>query len=474
VLKIAASSAPLAARARRRAPPPRAALSDIMSTSRHTTMMCPLAVVRALVAAACCCWLCCAAAAHAVNPQQRHRLQPSAGRVIHMAGQSPGEFQGYSSFLPAATRPAVFTTYFRLEELLEDDQKAERYLTETRDGLDKLGDSQHVVLPHISLDLTTHDAGGHTDGRSVPAAVIAGRYDGALRRFADAVPLLGRPLFLRIGYEFNGHWNNYSAPDYLLAWRRIEHVLAANATTRDTVALVWDMSCDAVARADPCTTAAECWKQFWPGNDVVDWVGVNVFQSGRGRNFSSMPNSSCVLGFADEAARRGWPVLIAESMPRFYPTSERRSWDAWFAPFFNQLMPHPAVQGWSYIDRDCSNGSRTRKACVGGLWGGGRPFHRSVFSRKFGLECVWCMLYVSCHANKKGTAGADARVEPPAAAYVGARYRQAIAQGQGNGSGPFVHGGTLADTCVALGVRSCSPTAAEVVHPRERHTVVFI
>ena len=143
-----------------------------------------------------------------------HRLQPGLGRIIHMAGQSTTEFNGYNSFLPAATRPAAFTQYFALSELLEDNHKAERYFTDIREKLDGLGDEQHVVLPHISVSMTKN-VDGRTDGTSVPAAVIAGKYDAALKQFADAIPLLGRPLFLRIGYEFNGHWNNYSAPQYV-------------------------------------------------------------------------------------------------------------------------------------------------------------------------------------------------------------------------------------------------------------------
>ena len=216
-----------------------------------------------------------------------HRLQPASGRIVHMAGQSATEFRGYNSFLPVATRPVALTQYFSLSELLEDDHKAERYFTEIRQELDGLGDTRYVVLPHISISLT-QNVNGHTDGTSVPAAIIAGKYDAALQQFADAVPLIGRPLFLRIGYEFNGHWNNYSAPEYVQAWRRIEAALAANKTTRDTIALVWDMSCDAVPTSDACVTAADCWSKYWPGDDVVDWTGVNVFQSGRGRQVSML------------------------------------------------------------------------------------------------------------------------------------------------------------------------------------------
>ena len=137
-----------------------------------------------------------------------HRLQPASGRIVHMAGQSPTEFSGYSSFLPDVTRPVAFTTYFTLSELLEDKNKAERYFTEMREELDGLGDTQHVVLPHISVSMTKN-VDGPTDGSSIPAAVIAGKYDSALKQFADAIPLLGRPLFLRIGYEFNSIQFNY-------------------------------------------------------------------------------------------------------------------------------------------------------------------------------------------------------------------------------------------------------------------------
>ena len=38
--------------------------------------------------------------------------------------------------------------------------------------------------------------------------------------------------------------------------------LAKNTTTRSKVALVWDMSCDAVAPADACTTPSECFDQY--------------------------------------------------------------------------------------------------------------------------------------------------------------------------------------------------------------------
>ena len=48
------------------------------------------------------------------------------------------------------------------------------------------------------------------------------------------------------------------------------------------MASVWDYSCDAAGKK------AQDW---YPGDDVVDWWGVNIFSG------SSAPDSSCVKAF---------------------------------------------------------------------------------------------------------------------------------------------------------------------------------
>ena len=82
-----------------------------------------------------------------------HRLQPPSSRVVHMAGQSTTEFGAYSSYLSSTTRPAGYTSYLQITELLEDSGKSARYLADMRSTLDALGDAEHVVLPHVSEPL---------------------------------------------------------------------------------------------------------------------------------------------------------------------------------------------------------------------------------------------------------------------------------------------------------------------------------
>lgn len=44
-----------------------------------------------------------------------------------------------------------------------------------------------------------------------------------------------RPLYVRIGYEFNGQWNNYSESSYPQAFNRVAKVLRET----NMVATVW-------------------------------------------------------------------------------------------------------------------------------------------------------------------------------------------------------------------------------------------
>lgn len=291
------------------------------------------------------------------------RLEPANGKILHMAGQSEQEFRGYADYLGPAKRPLAFSDYHALTDLNATGSGA-AYFGKRRAFLDSLGDAGHAVLPHLGLALTP--------GGTVIDQINRGQLDLAIEELAGGLPLLGRPVFLRVGYEFNGHWNNYSAPGYVAAWRRIEAAIARNASTRRKVALVWDASCDAVDAHGDHTDVMP----FFPGADVVDWWGVNVFNNDTGGLYDSMPNSSCVLDFVGAARREGQdaPVLVAESLPRFVAgVTGGNAWSKWFDPFLRTLLlGQPNVKGFSYINRDCGQDPGAKPHCVGGQWGDGR------------------------------------------------------------------------------------------------------
>jgi hypothetical protein len=357
-----------------------------------------------------------------------HRLEPQG--VLHMAGQGVDEFEGYRDYLPSDSRPLAYTTYHSLWDL--NATGGGEYFDKLKDTLDLLGDADRVVLPHISLALTP--------GGTTLDLINQGAFDFALGELAKGLPRIGRPVFLRVGYEFNGHWNNYSAASYVQAWKRIEKEIAKNITQRERTALVWDMTCDETGdRTD--------WKPYFPGANVVDWWGVNVFQPGKG--FSSLPNATCVLDFVAAAASQSFPVLIAEAMPRYIGTNSNSSytcrhpymkavcnttsWDSWFQPFFDVLLAQPAVKGFSYIDRNClvsdsidslpETASIADDDTLGDDMLGGKP-HK-------------------CEGGQWG----DARIET--SSEVGPKYKAALMRDG------FIHAASLHATCTALGVAGC-------------------
>ena len=127
------------------------------------------------------------------------RLEPPDGSVLHMAGQSPGEFSGYTAYLSPDTRPLGYTTYHTLASLNASSEGGlSDYWLKFRQTLDSLGDQNHIVLPHLSLALTP--------GYAVLEGINSGAYDHAISELVSGIPVLGRPTFLRIGYEFNGRY----------------------------------------------------------------------------------------------------------------------------------------------------------------------------------------------------------------------------------------------------------------------------
>ena len=120
----------------------------------------------------------------------------------------------------------------------------------------------HVLFPGILLQI----------GLALPLfdkaalnAIAQGEGDGPLREMARNYRRIGEPILLRVGYEFDGdEWNGYDPDAYRGAYRRIAKVLEEEKALN--VSLVWDSyTID--------TTNVMDW---FPGVDVVDWLGYNT------------------------------------------------------------------------------------------------------------------------------------------------------------------------------------------------------
>lgn len=282
----------------------------------------------------------------ATTAQASHRLEPADGHALHLGGQSDDAFTNYSRFLGKGSWPAGYMSYIGVDTLNETvpGELPEQLVALATDLTSR--EPSRFLVPQIGLSFTSDD-------RGYGAAIAAGEYDNGIEALTRSIAKLfaDRPVLIRVGYEFNGRsWNGYEPASYVAAFQHISKQLRANlpGATSEGVALVWDYSCD---------DADNPWEPYWPGDDVVDWWGVNIFSG------SSGPSSSCAKQFIAAAAAKGYPVLLGESTPRGIGANS--SWSEWFGPYFD-LVADRAVKGFCYIDWAWQDTSRWPK------WGDAR------------------------------------------------------------------------------------------------------
>jgi hypothetical protein len=90
--------------------------------------------------------------------------------------------------------------------------------------------------------------------------------DAYLRGFAQACAHFAAPIFLRFASEMNGDWEAYSGDPalYVRKWRLVYDVIHAVAPN---VIMCW---C-------PFATPKSTIPLYYPGDEYVDWVGVNLY-----------------------------------------------------------------------------------------------------------------------------------------------------------------------------------------------------
>jgi hypothetical protein len=107
------------------------------------------------------------------------------------------------------------------------------------------------VAPHIAWE---------------PRSLARVQEDAYLTRFADQVARLDAPIFLRFAGEMNGEWTPYHG-DPALYRQRFRLVYRVIHRRAPKAALIWCVN-------SVPETGIEA---YYPGDDAVDWVGVNLY-----------------------------------------------------------------------------------------------------------------------------------------------------------------------------------------------------
>ncbi|WP_426369216.1 glycoside hydrolase family 26 protein [Pseudocolwellia sp. HL-MZ7] len=257
------------------------------------------------------------------------KLEPEFG-IIHGAGQDIDSYNRYSDLMPNNSKPLMYMTYVSLtqstDEVINWHKKVKAEITAMKDT--------NVVL-QIGVNLTS----GKDNGSGEAERLSQGEFDEQIKHFINALADLNTPTYLRIGYEFEGKWNNYTPEGFIGAFRLITEKVRSSKIKN--IATVW---CSAGGSAG--FISKEALMNYYPGDDVVDWWGVDIF--------SPQEITNPWLGeFYRDAQKHGKPVMIGETTPRYVGVDDGiKSWMDWYQPFFDMIKEYPQIKAISYINWD--------------------------------------------------------------------------------------------------------------------------
>lgn len=176
-------------------------------------------------------------------------------------------------------------------------------------------------------------------------------WDARIIAMADAFASNGKPAFLRIGGEFSGPWNGYHPYDYPRAYRKIVHIFKTRGA--DNVAFIWCY--EPAAPGDFMEFSPVLGYKWFPGNDVIDWYGLDVFGPADftpgGFNYANS------VAFMNASVAANKPMHLSETSVAYLDITPSEAdgisdWSAWFVPFFTFIGNYPNIKAFHYINYD--------------------------------------------------------------------------------------------------------------------------
>jgi|GEM_PF-1168166 len=282
------------------------------------------------------------------------KFAPKDGKTMLIIGQDLGSVAGYtnSGKFPTPAGITMYTDIYAMNGLNDIINYGGGDI-----GLQASMDRYPNSALSIGLWMVEEADGKGEDHPNGLNEIINGQHDDELIKFRDfAKRNAPRPIYLRIGYEFDGTWNNYNAGKYVAAYKYIVDFLNAQGVTN--IAYVWQSATygsDAPNKID----------SYYPGDDYVDYVGLSFFF------YDSAFNGDNLDYILNYARARNKPIMMAEVSAQYYefdqgtfhsfdnpgnPTTINGQgiWDQYFK---NQLIPfidnnRDIIRAVAYINAD--------------------------------------------------------------------------------------------------------------------------
>lgn len=213
----------------------------------------------------------------------------------------------------------------------------------------------HGILEHFAPTGPAAMISWDFPGNGTMASIADGRYDSYIKRVAAEARKYARPLFIRLDWEFNGHWYPWSAQtrsgqlrkgnspsEYVAAWRHVVRLFgsAPNAT------FVWCPTLYHVVHSTRFQVSA-----WYPGNAYVGWIGLDSYLGSANWKYMQFGPAALDADYAFAKAHHK-PVMIAEwALSRPGPGDS----PSLVSLFWNWMKSHPLVRAELWFNFDSSS-----------------------------------------------------------------------------------------------------------------------
>jgi endoglucanase len=214
---------------------------------------------------------------------------------------------------------------------------------------------------YIALDLNWSGRSG-----SLLDAINSGAADAALARTAQNISGVGSTVLVELAWEMNGNWNyawqgvsngaDQDAPaKYAAAWRHVVNVFRAQGATN--VRWVFNPNTgNSVAAGSPRGSSWNWWKNYYPGDAYVDYVGGHGYNGPQTFGTSYHDFNSLFFGadsdnmIADMMSQLpNKPIILGE-----IGMEENANKGAWIRDAYTRMLQDPRIAGavWFNMNKE--------------------------------------------------------------------------------------------------------------------------
>lgn len=199
---------------------------------------------------------------------------------------------------------------------------------------------QEGLIQGIMVILNLDELGDPSNGNLIVEQIGNGTWDTYLTMIANQAKAFGYPIYLKIGIEMNINqgvnttWTSGENPiAFIAAWKRIVDIFRNEGVTN--VTFVWNPNWNDVG--------PNHWTDYYPGDDYVDWVGIDLYQ------YQQNSDPDNMLQIYDDYCNRK-PIAICEWGTNWESknyTDESRA--IFINKFFDAIETRPKIKMISYL-----------------------------------------------------------------------------------------------------------------------------